>query len=36
MLKQHCFQSIKTKYARKVEKRYNEVLEKLKSLGIFV
>ncbi len=35
-LQPYLFKSIKTKYARKVEKRYNEVIEKLKSLGVFI
>jgi len=34
-LQPYLFKSIKTKYARKVEKCYNEVIEKLKSLGVF-
>ena len=35
-LQPYPFKSIKTEYARRVERRYNEVIEKLKSLGIFI
>jgi len=36
LLQPYPFQSIKTEYARRVEKRYYEVIEKLKSLGVFI